>query len=106
MKESELTIENKEAIKQAFVSFTEEKEFDDVDLDYALYACKFTRDTMSDFTAAREGYAERGKMSRATAPDEETTTALFFERVQTEKGQMRKDLIIVDCGEFRTVFDC
>lgn len=54
----------------------------------------YTRDTLADFTAAREDYSERGTL-------EQKGGALIMRDVQAGKGHKRGDLYVVDFGTIR-----
>ena len=55
---------------------------------------EFTRDTLADFTAARENYSQRGTL-------EQKDNALVMKDVQAAKGDRRGDLFVIDFGAAR-----
>ena len=61
-----------------------------------------TRETLEDFLSARANHwQEPGTVEEITT--EAGTRALHFERVQTRKGEQRKDIVVADFGDTRVV---
>lgn len=58
-----------------------------------------TRETLDDFRRASEDWREPGKC-------EEVNGGLYWAKCQATKGQRRCELCVVDCGDFRLVFQC
>lgn len=54
----------------------------------------FTRESLADFTAAREGYSQRGTI-------EQKANGLIMRDVQAAKGHKRGDLYVIDFGAVR-----
>jgi hypothetical protein len=62
-----------------------------------------TRDTLEQFLAARENWSEMGRINADDSV--EGTRYIEITSAQSAKGQPRRDLIIVDLGEFRAVIE-
>ena len=58
-----------------------------------------TRDTLDDFRRNSKKWREPGTC-------EEINSGLYWAECQATKGQRRCELCIVDCGEFRLMFQC
>ncbi len=56
-----------------------------------------TRDTLDDFRSASPKWNESGKR-------QEINGGLYWEECQAEKGQRRCELCVVDCGDFRLIY--
>ena len=61
-----------------------------------------TSETLEDFVEAKKNHwCECGAVEEITT--EAGTRALHFERVQTRKGEQRKDIVVADFGDTRVV---
>ena len=58
-----------------------------------------TPETLDDFRRNSRDWREPGRC-------QEIAGGLYWDRCQATKGQPRCELCIVDCGEFRLVFQC
>lgn len=56
-----------------------------------------TRDTLDNFRAARQGWAEWGRIT------DDTETVFAVEKVQVRKGDRRGPLVVIDFGAVRAV---
>jgi hypothetical protein len=68
---------------------------DDIGLDITADEVVWTADTIDDFRAARNGYAEPGRILDITP------TSLCVAKVQPHRGDRRRDLVVVDFGTVR-----
>lgn len=59
----------------------------------------FTRDTLADFRAAREKYAEPGRIEK------NTESAWELSKAQVSRGQPRRSIRVVDFGEVRAFIE-
>ena len=71
------------------------------DLDHDDCDVVWTAETLEDWTSARANWAEAGTGGAGT---HEGTAYLFFEDARVAKGQQRKDVCVVDCGDHRLVY--
>tara|TARA_R110000751_G_scaffold301726_1_gene415014 strand:- start:376 stop:666 length:291 start_codon:yes stop_codon:yes gene_type:complete len=62
-----------------------------------------THETIDDWIASRANWAERGE---ADVDVHNGTPYAYFEGVQVAKGQQRKDICVIDCGDYRLVHNC
>ncbi len=58
-----------------------------------------TRDTLDDFRRNSKSWRQPGRC-------EEVNGGLYWATCQAIKGQRRCELCVVDCGDFRLVFQC
>ena len=75
-----------------------EEAFDEYGIGLVVNSLVFTRDTIADFAAARQNYAEPGRV------EEQTDKTLHVERVQVRKGDARKTLLVIDFGSVRAAY--
>ena len=59
-----------------------------------------TSETMDDWVEARKNWREQGSYESG---QHDGIPYLFFENAQAVKGQQRKDVCIIDCGDHRLV---
>lgn len=70
-------------------------EFESIDEDNECVST--TRETLDDFRAASPNWSEPGTR-------QEIEDGLYWNRCQPIKGQPRCELCVVDCGEFRLIY--
>ena len=58
-----------------------------------------TRDTLDDFRRNSQHWREPGRM-------EEVNGGLYWAECQASKGHRRCELCVIDCGEFRLIYQC
>ena len=71
------------------------------DLDHEDCDVVQTAETLEDWISARANWAEAGT---GGAGEYEGIAYLFFEDARVAKGQQRKDICVVDCGDYRLVY--
>ena len=62
-----------------------------------------THETIQDWIASRANWADRGE---ADVDVHNGTPYAYFEGLQVSKGQQRKDIFVIDCGDYRLVHNC
>ena len=60
-----------------------------------------TSETIDDWIASRSGWREAGE---GDVGERDGRAYAYFEDAQVAKGQQRKDILIIDCGEYRIVY--
>jgi len=90
-----------ERLARAYLQITgqdpEEWEWESIDDDNSLVSA--TRETLEDFKKNRLGWNEPGKMEQIA-----NVAGLYWPRCQAVKGQPRCELTVVDCGDFRLIY--
>lgn len=61
-----------------------------------------TSETIDNWIDARANWSERGEDAAIDAYNGKPYA--FFENAQVGKGQQRKDILVIDCGEYRLVY--
>jgi hypothetical protein len=61
-----------------------------------------TGETIDNWIDARVNWSERGEDAVIDAYNGKPYA--FFENAQVAKGQQRKDICVIDCGEYRLVY--
>ncbi len=74
-----------------------EASFDEVGYSTDIDSIAFTRETLDDFRAAREQWAEAGCVT------DDTDTVFAVDRAQTAKGQPRAPVVVIDFGAVRAI---
>ena len=59
-----------------------------------------TRETIDDFLVASKNWSQCGEIDEQTI---DGTRAVLFRNAQSAKGQQRKNVLVVDCGDFRAI---
>lgn len=59
-----------------------------------------TSETLDQWDTARDDWSECGQRNQVECGGQ---PAIVYYRIQVRKGDPRRDLIVVDCGEFRAV---
>jgi len=84
------------------INLTDEQieEIFDEETGYNVYVPNivFTRETIEDFKNARKDYSDRGTLTK------DERGILVIEKAQTHKGKPRKNMLIIDFGDFRGLY--
>ena len=78
---------------------TDPEEWEDEGIDEDETCVDTTRDTLDDFRHNSKRWREPGRR-------EEVNGGLYWSQCQAMKGQRRCELCVVDCGDFRLIFQC
>jgi hypothetical protein len=79
-----------------------EARFEELQFGCCVEDLTFTRDTIEDFTAAANGYASHGAIESETLDTGEA--CLVIEDAQARAGATRADVVVVDFGAVRAVY--
>jgi hypothetical protein len=60
-----------------------------------------TSETIDDWIASRSGWQEAGE---GDVDEHDGRAYAYFENAQVAKGQQRKDILVIDCGDYRIVY--
>ena len=75
----------------------DDDEWEDLGFDDGESCITITRETLDDFRAAAKQWQEPGRCL-------EVNGGLYWARCQAIKGKPRCELCIVDCGDFRLIY--
>ena len=77
------------------------EDWEDEAIDEENKLVSLTRESLEDFKKNRHAWNEPGTMQEITVNN---SKALYWARCQAVKGQRRCELTVLDCGDFRLIY--